>query len=145
MALEIHVYSRLGQINKCGVFNRLMGSQQLFGRYNVYSIFIFHPILMQFLSLTWLHRELIWFRDKLDRNWTTKAICDHLYGLLKDHRKKLLFYFEKGTRRGPKTKISHIWKAYYCKTNDQNNIIDPNITVSSNLLWQAKYSVHTCF
>ena len=50
---------------------------------------IFHPILMHFF------------------------LNDHLYELLMDYEKNLLFYFQKGSRRGSNSpQKMHIWKVY---------------------------------
>jgi len=37
---------------------------------------------------------------------------DHLHRSLMDHKKKLVFYIEKGSEGGPNSEIFHIWKAY---------------------------------
>ena len=92
-----------------------------------FNFFIFHPILMEFLQ------------------------NDNLYGLLMNHRKKWLFYFEKGSKSGPNSKILHTCNVYLTlEIEKQENYCSQHITVSNTLLCPAIYCVkqntfvHTC-
>ena len=67
---------------------------------------------------------------------------ENLYGLLMNHRKKLLFYFEKGSKSGPNSKILHTCNVYLTlEIEKQENYCSQHITVSNTLLCPAIYYV----
>ena len=75
---------------------------------------------------------------------------DHLYGLLMDHKIILLFCFEKGSNFRNFANLEGIYltieivKQDKCPKYNGSSIL-LYIIVSSNLLYQSKYYVHTCF
>ena len=75
---------------------------------------------------------------------------DHLYGLLMDQKKILLFYFEEGSKRDPHSKLLHIWKAYLTpkivkQDNGSSILLCPTLYSVQQFTVSSKIHVHICF
>jgi hypothetical protein len=91
-------------------------------------------------------------------NFKCRFFAKWSYGLLMDHNKLLLFYFEKESKSFPITKILHAWKAYLTfevgkcpKYSWSIKLLFwaydyiQHIIVPSYLLHEGNYCVHTFF